>query len=201
MADSLVEKKRWSLTPEAFSKFLSSLDPDRERAGLKYEQIHSGLVSFFEWRECLFPEDHADETINRVVRKIDDGDQIRDPFTYVYGVARMVLLEVFKQRERDRVALVNLPPPSQPFRPDLEEQDNAGLRIDCLQRCLEGLPSEHRDFIVEYYQGEKRTKIEGRQKLAARMQIPLNALRLRARRLREKLEVCVDKCVSGGPAR
>ena len=190
----------WSLTPEAFDKFLASLDQDRERAGEKYEQIRSGLVCFFEWRACSFPEDHADETINRVARKIERGDQISDPFTYVYGVARMLLLEIFRERERERVAYVNLPLPTQPSPADEEEQDDTELRLDCLKGCLEALPSEHRDFISQYYQGEKRAKIENRQKLAGQLRIPLNALRLRARRLREKLEVCVDECVKRRPA-
>ena len=198
MADSLARKEKkgkWSLTHEAFDKLLTSLDPDRERAGDKYEQIRSGLVSFFEWRGCPFPEDHADEAINRVARKIERGDQISDSFTYVYGVARMLLLEIFKEREKERAAFINLPSPIQPSPAVEEEHNDEEWRLDCLKVCLDALPSEHRDFIAQYYQGEKRAKIENRQRLAGNLGIPLNALRLRARRLREKLEVCVDECV------
>ena len=188
------KKKRWSLTPEAFDKLLASLDPDRERAGEKYEQIRSGLVCFFEWRGSPFPEEHADETINRVARKIDVGEQVSDPFTYVYGVARMLLLEVYKEREKERVALAHLPPPHQPSLSEQEEQADTELRLDCLERCLDELSTESRDFLSQYYEGEKRIKIENRQRLAERLQIPLNALRLRARRIRGKLENCVAEC-------
>jgi hypothetical protein len=35
----------------------------------------------------------VDETFNRVTRKLEDGETIRDLPTYCYGVARMVLLQ------------------------------------------------------------------------------------------------------------
>jgi DNA-directed RNA polymerase specialized sigma24 family protein len=196
VADTLAQgKKKWSLTPEAFDKLLTSLDPDRERAGQKYVEVRDGLVCFFEWRGCPFPEDHADETFNRVARKLGAGETVSDPTTYVYGVARLLLLEIFREQERQRAALANLPPPTQPAPPDMEGRDDAHARSDCLAVCLDSLPPEHRGFIVEYYRGERSAKIENRKKLAEQLGIPPNALRLRARRLREKLEVCVEECV------
>jgi DNA-directed RNA polymerase specialized sigma24 family protein len=186
--------KRWSLTPEAFDKLLASLDADPETAGEKYEQVRGGLVCFFEWRGAPFPEDHADETLNRVARKLDEGDQVNDPFSYVYGVARLVLLEVYKSREKERAALAHLPTTNQPSPHDSEPSDES-RRYDCLGQCLDALPPESRNFLTAYYQGERQTKIENRKALADRLGIPLNALRLRARRAREKLEVCVEKCM------
>ena len=188
---------RWSLTPEAFAKLLASLDADPETAGEKYEQMRGGLVCFFEWRGAPFPEDHADETLNRVARKLDAGNQVNDPFSYVYGVARLVLLEAYKSRERERAALAHLPAPAQLASED-SAQDEASLRLTCLRRCLDALSVESRDFVTAYYDGERRTKIENRQRLAAQLGIPLNALRLRARRVREKLEACVQTCTQAG---
>jgi DNA-directed RNA polymerase specialized sigma24 family protein len=185
---------RWSLTPEAFEKLLASLAADPEKAGEKYEQVRGGLVCFFEWRGAPFPEDHADETLNRVARKLDEGGQVDDPFSYVYGVARLVLLEVYKSRERERTALAELPRHTLPVPYD-SETDDANRRFECLGRCLDALPHDGRDFLTAYYDGERRTKIENRKGLAARLGIPLNALRLRARRAREKLEICVAKCM------
>ena len=189
--------KRWSLTPAAFDKLLGSLDADPERAGEKYEQIRGGLVCFFEWRGAPFPQDHADETLNRIARKLDEGDQVNDPFSYAYGVARLLLLEVYKSRERERAALAQLPTPGQPS-PHDSEHDHESRRSDCLSQCLDQLPPETRDFVTGYYQGERRTKIDNRKALADRLGIPLNALRLRARRIREKLEICVETCMNRG---
>lgn len=186
----------WDLTEEALGKLLASFDADRERAGEKYEQVRRGLVYFFECRGSTFPEDHADETINRVARKLAVGEQIRDPYTYVYGVARLILLEIFKRRERERAALDNLPAPVEEAPGDTEEDEAARESARCLRRCLDRLPAESRAFITQYYRGEKRAKIENRQRLAEQLRIPLNALRLRARRVREKLEVCVAQCLN-----
>jgi DNA-directed RNA polymerase specialized sigma24 family protein len=180
----------WKLTPEAFNKFLFNLAPDRTLAGERYEVIRHKLIRFFEWRDCPHPDEHADETLNRVIRKIDQGGELENPSTYVYGVARMLLLEISKEKEREKNALqeVALAQPSVP-----DETDDS--RAVCLQRCLEALPAESRDLIIEYYQGEGQSKIENRKQLAERCSLPLNALRIRALRVREKLEVCVKSCV------
>src|SRR4029434_1975050 len=71
--------RKWILTPEAFDSLLAAFDPNRESAAQKYLEIRGNLVRFFEWRGCPFPEDHADETFNRVARKIADGEQIQKP--------------------------------------------------------------------------------------------------------------------------
>ena len=54
---------------------------------------------------------------------------------------------------------------------------------------------DNRELILQYYQGEKGAKIENRKKLTVRFKIPLNTLRMRALRLREKLQVCVETCL------
>src|SRR5256885_4134102 len=67
-----------ALTGEAFSKLLARLDPDRERAGEKYEDLRRTLIRFFEWRGAPFPEEQTDETFNRVARKLDEGIGIKN---------------------------------------------------------------------------------------------------------------------------
>ena len=191
VADAVSQKKTWGLTREAFDKFLDCLDRDREQAGRRYEKIRSKLISYFEWRDCPFPEDHADEAINRVMRKIDEGEELRDPATYVFGVARMLLLEIARAREKERTAL-NLMPPQL----DDEDSYEAERRIACLRHCLEELPPEGRELITQYYQGERRSKIENRKRLSERLGLPLNALRIRGCRLREKLAGCLDRCMN-----
>src|ERR1700759_1242376 len=77
-----VRQTKWSLTREGFDRLLDCLDPDREKAGQQYEIIRSKLIHYFDWRDCPFPEEHADETINRVIRKLDAGEAFRDVSTY-----------------------------------------------------------------------------------------------------------------------
>jgi DNA-directed RNA polymerase specialized sigma24 family protein len=191
LEDAPPQKEKWRVTQEAFDQFLACLELDREQAGLEYEKIRTKLVSFFECRDCRFAEDYADETINRVVRKIGEGESIREPRTYVYGVARMIILEIAKEQHKQRAAYDELPH-SNPFAEDLEPSD---IKIEYLKRCLEALPQESRALITQYYEGERRSKIDNRKKLSEQMSIPLNALRIRAHRLREKLVTCIDKCM------
>src|SRR6266550_6910983 len=86
-------RPKWTLTQEAFDRLLASMGGDRESAGEQYLETRSKLVRFFEWRGTSFPEDHADETINRVAKRLSEGEHIRELPKYFFGVARLVLLE------------------------------------------------------------------------------------------------------------
>jgi DNA-directed RNA polymerase specialized sigma24 family protein len=183
--------RTWNLTQESLDAFLACLDDDRRRAGERYEQLRSKLINFFQWRGAVFPEDQADETINRVIRKLAEGESIRDPATYVYGVARMVVLEAARQRDRavpiDEVAD---PPEKRPL-----EEEYSEPRLGCLDGCLQRLPTKVRELITEYYVKDKGDKIEHRKKLAGRLGIQTNALRIRALRTRDKLRSCIEGCM------
>src|SRR5512147_2505802 len=95
---SAAPRRKWTLTQEAFDQLLAALGEDRERAGETYLEIRSNLVRFFEWRGCPLPEDHADETFNRVAKRILEGEEILNPMSYCLGVARMLLLEISTSR-------------------------------------------------------------------------------------------------------
>ena len=191
--DARSTRTEWVLTEEAFGRFLSHLDADAERAGEKYEAIRRKLVKFFDWRGAHFPEECSDETINRVVRKLESGETIRDIPTYCHGIARLVFLETLKKPEHRQVSLddlrsVAVPTPS-------TEQESA--QRECFARCLGGLSAESRQLILQYYEDERRDKINNRQALAAQLGIPLNALRCRVQRIRDRLEQCVTNCLGG----
>lgn len=191
MADAIPKNKNRTLTQEAFDRLLQCLDEDRDRAGEKYEGIRAGLVRFFEWRGCLFSEDRADEAINRVARKVERGEEFRDIYTYVYGVARMLAFEAARETSQGRAALEALSYNQSVH----QESDDSQTAVECLRRCMTHLSSENRELIASYYQGEKRARIEQRRRLADRLGLPLNALRIRACRIREKLQACVGSCV------
>ena len=196
MTDSHTQSSRtrtkWTLTPEAFEKLLDALSPDREEAGVQYEVARRKLVRFFEWRGIELAEDHADETINRVARRIAEGQVIENIHSYFYGVARMVYMEALKEQEHGAVPLEEAPQTLQQKTPESVE---AEPRIVCFDHCLDSLPAENRRLIVGYYQEERRAKIELRQELADSLQIPLNALRIRAHRIRVRLEQCITQCM------
>jgi DNA-directed RNA polymerase specialized sigma24 family protein len=189
---SPLPKSRWNLTQDAFNLLLAQLDTDRHEAGNKYEALRRKLMKFFEWRGCSFSDDLADETINRVARNLETGEQIHHFAAYCVGTARHVFLESLRTRQREEA--LQAMPPSLPT--SAEEPD---LRHGCLERCLRELSQEDFKLIVQYYQEDKQARIKARRNLAAQLEIPLNALRIRTHRIRARLEGCVDQCMKNLP--
>ena len=187
----VTSRQKWTLTQEAFDNLLLALGGDRDSGSQKYLEIRTHLTRFFEWRGCSFPEDHADETINRVAKKVAEGEEILNPSGYAMGVARFLLLEIIKGRQREQSALTEIGKTSEVY----VDRDDGESRLTCLKNCLQTLSPDNRDLILQYYQGEKGEKIDNRKKLIERLGVPVNTLRMRALRLRERLQGCVEECV------
>ena len=181
------------LTADSFAKLLGSLDPNRDRAGEKYEALRRTLVRFFEWRGASFPEEYADEALNRVARKLSEGVEIRNVSGYCYEVGRLVLLEAVKgpDQKREPLESIRLKTAVDPA----AEADEKDLRLGCLDDCLHTLPVEGRQLILEYYSYDVRGRVNLRRSLAERFGLRREALANRAQRLRDRLEYCVISCV------
>lgn len=180
----------WTLTQEDFDRLLAWLDPERDKAGQKYEMIRLRLVKIFTCWGCHEAEDLADETINRVTTKVNDIAEgyEGDPALYFYGVAHKVHLEYLRRK----------PPPAAPLS---DIQNDIEQEYECLERCMEQLSTDQRELILQYYREDKRAKIELRKKLAQRLGIALNALRIRVHKIREILQRCVQRCIEQSAAR
>jgi DNA-directed RNA polymerase specialized sigma24 family protein len=195
-------KKEWVLTQDAFDSLLDWLDPEREQAGIKYEAIRTRLIKIFTCRGCLEAELLADETINRVASKVEEISKgyVGDPAHYFYAVAQKVHLEYIRKAHAQHSAvpvetagnMLSTPPVSlvEDFEPEYR----------CLERCLERLPKENRYLVELYYQQEKQAKIDHRKLLAIELGIAVNALRIRAHRIRLALRQCVRTCLEQEPA-
>ncbi|HEU4594614.1 MAG TPA: sigma-70 family RNA polymerase sigma factor [Pyrinomonadaceae bacterium] len=184
-------KGQSNLTQAAFDSLLAWLDADREQAGMKYEQIRRRLIKIFTCRGRADADELADETINRVTLKAQElsKDYDGDPSLYFYGVAQKVFLESL--RKRPAPAFVPPPPP-----PTASETDEDEAEYECLESCVGQLPPESRVLVIEYYQNDRRAKIDHRKELAARLGIAPNALRIRAHRIRLTLQRCVEACLA-----
>jgi DNA-directed RNA polymerase specialized sigma24 family protein len=188
-------QSRWELTPDALAKLLAKLALDPDVAGNKYEELRRRLIKFFEWRGTHFPDELADETINRLARKIDEGTEIeKNVIALALGIARFVFLESLKDPSSRRAEMDCLSPLAAP--PDNRAEDDNTWLV-CLRECLASMPEESRELIIEYYEDERRAKIDNRKTLAATLGISLNALFSRAKRVRDSLEQCVTRCVNG----
>ena len=99
-----------------------------------------------------------------------------------------------RKAAREHRALTSDWPP-----PAAEEDDPSDARLECLRRCLDELPPDQRDLVLQYYKGKSdqgESNIRNRQQLAREAGIPMNALRIRVHRVRRKLEACVHACLS-----
>ena len=187
--------KRWEITQEAFDKLLAWLDPDREVAGKRYEEIRQSLVKIFFWRGFSDAEDLADETINRVSRKAEGLAESfeGEPALYFFGVARKVVLERRRLPSPQSVS-EQMPAPPEPS----NDVSNSERIHECLDRCLQRLKPAERDLILRYYQESKQAKIDFRKVLADEQGVDIETLRVKMYRVRVKVQKCMEKCLEQG---
>lgn len=180
------------LTSEGFEKFLAVLAREREAAGEQYELVRLKLVKYFELRMTANPDDLADETIDRVARRLAGGERIASPevMRYVYGVARNVLLESWKSEQRQK-KIVEFPQPAN----DDFDRELGDLQLDCFQECLGQISPDSRGLLLRYYQHTGRAKIDDRLVLARQLGVEVNALRIRIHRIKGELQRCTEKCM------
>src|ERR1043166_3430144 len=115
--------KNWVLSQEAFDALLDWLDSDREQAGIKYEEIRARLIIILTGRGCVDAEDLADETINRVTKRLSTIKEefTGDPTRYFFGVANKIYMEYMRRK----------PPQPSPFPPTDSNQ------VEVEFRCLD----------------------------------------------------------------
>jgi len=186
-------KPKYVPTAEALEKFLALFSPNRDEAGRQYEKLRTRLIRFFEWRGCCLADVLADKTFDRVMKKIDEGAEITSPTGFTCSVANYIFQE---NNETGRLTELDEELTVVPVDPSQLELDDDDPLIDCFDKCLDELPADNKNLIMEYYQEEKRTKIDLRRQLAEHLGIPMNALRIRAHRIRKSLEECIQHCLA-----
>lgn len=176
----------WTLSAPAFTALLNRLDPNPAAAAEKYEQLRRALRKLFAWKGDLDPDAGADETLDRLARRLERGEPIADVPSFARGVARLVRLE--RQRQPMMVDMEATREPAAPARQD------DGPWAECLEGCLDALPQDERDLILAYYVGQGASRIAARATMAQAMGLSDNALRHRAQRLRDRLRSCAEAC-------
>lgn len=196
--------QHWEPTEQIFRDLLHWLDEGTNSDGQRYLEVRRRLELYFDRKNCVAPAELADETLNRVAKKLEENGEITDvgPLQYCYIVAKYVFLETLRAEKRAPF-----------YRPltgtntgNLNGQSATLLEADsgaekkekisgCLDDCLKTLSSPDRELIVEYYRGHQRSKIERRAALATRLGLTSNALSIRACRVRQKLEGCIQTCL------
>ncbi len=100
------------LRAEEFEALLRQLGPDRDWAGVRYEQLRQRLLMVFTYRGCSNVEHLADETMDRVAHRLAehpadfDGS---DPTKFILGVAWNVAHESFRRRHAVALPRIGIP--------------------------------------------------------------------------------------------
>lgn len=182
--------KTWE---DNFDALLTWLDPDRDSAGRKYEEIRHSLILIFQWRGVCDAEDLADETITRVINKVPEiaPEYTGAPALYFYAVAKRLAFEV-SRRQQTKIELEN--PEKLPEPASEDAGNNREAAYECLEKCLKRLSPADSELILLYYQQEQ-PKIDYRKELARKYNLVPNALRVKVHRIRAVLHTCINKCL------
>jgi DNA-directed RNA polymerase specialized sigma24 family protein len=192
-------KKDWKLTQRSFDQLLNWLDEGRNSDGQKYLEMRERLVTYFDRKNCRDPDDMADETLNRVGRRLEEEGITRSesPAKYCYIVARFVFMESLRATQKDNTMRQEIRPP--PYNNNFafsEAAEKQERMLKCLEQCTTKLDSSQRKIILQYYSDKEWIKTERRRALAESLGITVNALSIRACRIRDKLEACVKQCLA-----
>jgi DNA-directed RNA polymerase specialized sigma24 family protein len=200
----LGQKKDWALTLRAFHRLLDWLDEGADSEGQRYLEVRRRLVAYFDRKNCPAPDELTDETLNRVARRLEEEGAIESeaPAKYCYTVARYVFMEHLRVTQKGNALLDGIrrqPVVNNPAASEADDENELKeKRLNCLEQCMSKLELPSREIISRYYVGKERVKIENRRALAEELGITLNALSIRACRIRDKLEACVRRCVGAG---
>ena len=176
---------------------LAALDADEIRAAEKYETLRYKLVNLLTWRGCnnSDADELADRTFDRVALKIADGEKVENVAAYAGSVARFILLEHTRKKREDAVG-DDLPEIG--VDPEIEILNDRDDRMECLRDCMAAMipsPTDQR-IIIGYYDTESNEKNkQARKRLAESLDMSIGALKVKACRLRDKLERCINDCV------
>jgi DNA-directed RNA polymerase specialized sigma24 family protein len=204
--DKAFERRReWTLSKDALQRLLNWLDGGANSDGHAYVEIRRRLRDYFARKNCLPDEDLADETLTRVARRLEEEGITRGetPARYCYIVARFVFHEHLRENKaHPMVTHVSgdvAPQPSASSAADAAEAAGTQEKLlACLQKCLQELDPLNRRIITRYYIGTARVKIDNRRGLAESLGLSLNALTVRASRIRTRLDACVRRCAGAG---
>ncbi len=184
---SLKPDRQWSLTGQALARLLERLGEQPEAAAREYDAIRGKLVGFFERRGIAGPEGLADETIDRVARRLEEGETIEHVRAYFYGVAKRVAIEWKRRRAAEGTAIDR----QRACLAADEAPEAREARVACLESCLRHLPPHSRELILGYYRGQGGE----RKRLAKSLGMTYTSLKTRAHRIRSALGECLRECL------
>jgi len=191
LADLLDDPQQPAAAGDVLRVLLARLGTDADRAAEAYERLREKLIRFFLARSNAEAEELADQTLDRLGRRLAEGEAVQDLGGYAHGVARLVALESTRRRQRHFDLLTRAARSAELARPT----NHSDPRFDCLHRCWDRLGAEERRLLVEYYGDDGRALQAARRTLSQHLDIAPTALRVRVFRIRRQVEECAHHCL------
>lgn len=175
------------ITAGNFAALLAALSDTPQERGKQYEILRSKLIFFFSRRSLQFPEDLADEVIDRLAHRIAEGVEISSAPAFALGIARHVAQEQSAKQPRllvvDELFWNNVPAH---LTTKSEEEE-----IDRMEQCLKKLPRTEARLLAGYYLAPADNPMQARKNLADDLGISANTLRQRVFLARQSLRACM----------
>lgn len=187
------------MTGEGLTALLAALDPDPDQALAQFELLRLKLVRFFSERKCYIPEELTDTVMDRLTRKLMEGEPIGHIGKFTFGIAKFVFQEYLTELQYPQISIESLLPGDElkvfshlaSLQPEeILEQEQT---LQFLDHCLKELDDPERRLILDYYQGEKSK--DQRRALAEQHRINVGTLATRTCRIRAKLQACMEQCL------
>jgi RNA polymerase sigma factor (sigma-70 family) len=178
--------RRRHITPESFASLLVALG-DTPPGGARYEQLRAKLIFFFSRRLLAFPEDLADEVLDRLAYRLSQHTEIASAEAFALGIARHVTQEQSGRKDQtqnvDHTFFDNVSAPTGTLSNEEE--------IVRMEQCLKKLPSSDARLLRGYYCATGNNQVKERKSLAEKLGVSPIALRQRVFLARQRLRKCM----------
>jgi len=180
---------RWTITRESFASLLGKLGNNPFESGVRYEALRSRLILYFT-RKCMdFPEDLADNVLDRLTRRLSDGTEIASIEAFALGIARHVALEQagkpFQLQVLEDNFFDNIPAAA--------PTQSGEEKIAGMERCLKCLAAADAELLESYYLGDGGSLIQARKAIAEKLGVPPAVVRQRVFFIRKRLQKCMER--------
>jgi hypothetical protein len=167
---------------DGHSKLRASLAPD------SLEALRRRLTRFFEWEGCCEPEDCVNDVISEITAKLDAGERVPNVLALATSTARRVLKEKMSARILDQARLMLEPATAANAvtsheDPAVQQQDQRAF-----DESFQALPAEAKDLLRSFYRPDPSHRLKAWKSMTGAGQVPLQDLRAKALRERERLE-------------
>lgn len=163
-------------------------DDDPDEANRRFLNLQKKLVGFFELSGTYDPATDADETFNRAEDKLAKGQHIPEIKRYCMGIAKNIVRERRRSKQREESAYQKLIDQSQ----DKSTESLVEKIMNLMKPCFEQLPERDRNLLMSYCKVPPGVDTaQHRRQLAAGLNLSISALRIRVTRLRRSLEDCL----------